>query len=178
MKISTFVLLSAAPWVFTGCNAAPEVAVAPAPTMAPKTAPAPVVASTLAPITPVATPQVVRSTRSSLPPLPQANNAPRPPYVPIPTPKVRPGDTIIISNAPTMAPPPARLESPTIIISNTPIPGTDITPQVAAARDLVWVNTKSGIFHRPGSRFYGGTTDGFYSTQARAQASGYRAALR
>jgi hypothetical protein len=40
----------------------------------------------------------------------------------------------------------------------------------------VWVNTKSGVYHCPGTRWYGNTKDGEYMTQKQAQASGYRPA--
>ena len=40
----------------------------------------------------------------------------------------------------------------------------------------VWVNTKSGVYHCPGTRWYGITKEGQYMTQRQAQASGYRPA--
>ncbi|HKS27839.1 MAG TPA: hypothetical protein VJS44_08470 [Pyrinomonadaceae bacterium] len=40
----------------------------------------------------------------------------------------------------------------------------------------VWVNTGSGIYWCPGSRWYGKTKEGFYTTQREAQQQGYRAA--
>lgn len=40
----------------------------------------------------------------------------------------------------------------------------------------VWVNTKSGVYHCPGTRWYGNTKEGEYMTQRQAQASGYRPA--
>jgi hypothetical protein len=40
----------------------------------------------------------------------------------------------------------------------------------------VWVNTKSGVYHCPGTRWYGNTKEGEYMTQKQAQASGYRPA--
>lgn len=105
------------------------------------------------------------------------DNSPRPTYVPLPTPKVRPGETIGISNA---RPTPTPRENPTIIVSNAPIPGTSIAVSAAAAQGLVWIKTKprEGIYYRPGERFYGGTVDGYYTTETQARARGYRAALR
>ncbi len=116
--------------------------------------------------------KIVQSGRSSLPTLPQMmGNEPRPTFIPLPTP-IR---TIIISNArPTSAP----RENPTIIISNAPVAGTAITPQAAAAQGLVWANTRTMIYHRPGTRSFGGTQDGYYISEAQAQARGFRAALR
>jgi hypothetical protein len=42
----------------------------------------------------------------------------------------------------------------------------------------VWVNTRSGLYHCAGNRFYGKTEVGKYMTQSRARAMGYRAAYR
>ena len=41
---------------------------------------------------------------------------------------------------------------------------------------MVWVNTESGIYHKPGSRYYGKTKQGKYMTEADAIKAGYRAA--
>lgn len=49
-------------------------------------------------------------------------------------------------------------------------------PQAPAASRTVWVNTDSGIYHRPGSRYYGKTKKGKYMTEADAIKAGYRAA--
>jgi hypothetical protein len=46
----------------------------------------------------------------------------------------------------------------------------------SAAGTRVWVNTSSGVYHCPGSRYYGGTKQGRYMTEAEASASGYRPA--
>jgi hypothetical protein len=40
----------------------------------------------------------------------------------------------------------------------------------------VWVNTNSGVYHCPGTRWYGKTKSGQYMTQREAQAKGYRPA--
>ena len=40
----------------------------------------------------------------------------------------------------------------------------------------VWVNTNSGVYHCPGSRWYGGTKQGEFMSQKDAQKSGYRPA--
>ena len=40
----------------------------------------------------------------------------------------------------------------------------------------VWVNTNSGVYHCPGTRWYGITKEGKYMTQKEAQAKGYRPA--
>ncbi len=41
----------------------------------------------------------------------------------------------------------------------------------------VWVNTRSGIYHLPGSRWYGTTRHGEFMCRKQADADGYRAAL-
>jgi len=40
----------------------------------------------------------------------------------------------------------------------------------------VWVNTNSGVYHCPGTRWYGTTKQGVYMTQAEAQKKGNRPA--
>jgi len=40
----------------------------------------------------------------------------------------------------------------------------------------VWVNTKSGVYHCPGTRWYGTTKSGTLMTEAEAQQQGYRPA--
>ena len=48
-------------------------------------------------------------------------------------------------------------------------------PSVMAAV-RVWVNTASGVYHCPGTQYYGHTRRGSYMTQDEAQRGGYRAA--
>jgi hypothetical protein len=40
----------------------------------------------------------------------------------------------------------------------------------------VWVNTNSGVYHCPGTRWYGKTKSGRFMTQREAQSKGYRPA--
>lgn len=40
----------------------------------------------------------------------------------------------------------------------------------------VWVNTRSGVYHCPGTRWYGKTKQGEYLTETEAQKDGYRPA--
>lgn len=40
----------------------------------------------------------------------------------------------------------------------------------------VWVNTNSGVYHCPGTHWYGNTKKGEYMTQKQAQDKGYRPA--
>lgn len=40
----------------------------------------------------------------------------------------------------------------------------------------VWVNTNSGVYHCPNTRWYGNTKSGKFMTQREAQSKGYRPA--
>ena len=46
----------------------------------------------------------------------------------------------------------------------------------ANSAGMVWVNTDSGVYHKPGMRWYGKTKQGKYMTEADAQKAGYRVA--
>jgi endonuclease G, mitochondrial len=53
------------------------------------------------------------------------------------------------------------------------------TPDKSGSGDTagkVWVNTKSGVYWRPGTQYYGKTKEGKYMTEEEAKAAGYRAA--
>ena len=39
----------------------------------------------------------------------------------------------------------------------------------------VWVNLPSGVYHYPGTRWYGKTKSGKFMTEAEAKAAGYKA---
>jgi cytoskeletal protein RodZ len=45
----------------------------------------------------------------------------------------------------------------------------------ANSAGMVWVNTDSGVYHKPGTHWYGKTKQGKYMTEADAQKAGYRA---
>jgi hypothetical protein len=45
-----------------------------------------------------------------------------------------------------------------------------------AGKDMVWVNTESKIYHKPGSQWYGKTRQGSYMTESEAIKAGNRAA--
>lgn len=49
------------------------------------------------------------------------------------------------------------------------------TPTAPAALGVkVWVNTKTGVYHFPGERWYGNTAEGEYLSESAAKAAGYR----
>jgi hypothetical protein len=64
----------------------------------------------------------------------------------------------------------------------TPAPLVPSLATVSAQADKgnpdvkVWVNTNSGVYHCPGTRWYGNTKQGEYMNQAEAQKKGYRPA--
>jgi len=49
-----------------------------------------------------------------------------------------------------------------------------VSEQVGGTR--VWVNTKSGVYHCPGTRWYGATKNGEYTSETQARAAGDRPA--
>src|SRR4029077_1218302 len=51
------------------------------------------------------------------------------------------------------------------------------TPPANSA-GMVWVNTDSGVYHKPGTRWYGKTKQGKYMTEADAQKAGFRASAK
>jgi cytoskeletal protein RodZ len=59
-----------------------------------------------------------------------------------------------------------------------PKPETAQRSQPAKGSGMVWVNTESGVYHKPGARWYGKTRQGKYMAEADAIKAGYRAAGR
>jgi hypothetical protein len=51
-----------------------------------------------------------------------------------------------------------------------------VTQRTGDPNVTVWVNINSGVYHCPGTRWYGNTKEGKYMSQKQAQASGYRPA--
>lgn len=52
-----------------------------------------------------------------------------------------------------------------------------VLPRPAASqfRDSVWVNSRSGVYHCPGTQYYGRTTSGEYQSEGVARERGFRA---
>jgi hypothetical protein len=46
--------------------------------------------------------------------------------------------------------------------------------EALAADGKVWVNTKSGVYHCPGTRYYASTKKGVFQKQSEAERHGYR----
>jgi hypothetical protein len=57
-----------------------------------------------------------------------------------------------------------------------PLPLTTAAPADSSGSVRVWVNTRSGVFHCSGTRYYGTTKAGQFMTQAQAQRAGHRPA--
>ena len=58
-------------------------------------------------------------------------------------------------------------------------PGAATKPAPSARTvGMVWVNTESGVYHKPGTRWYGKTKQGKYMTEADAKKAGYHAAAK
>ncbi|HXJ03452.1 MAG TPA: hypothetical protein VNH65_00015 [Candidatus Acidoferrum sp.] len=62
--------------------------------------------------------------------------------------------------------------------SNAPTSATSATAQKPAEKGagMVWVNTATGVYHKPGTRWYGKTKKGKYMLEADAIKAGYKAA--
>jgi cytoskeletal protein RodZ len=64
--------------------------------------------------------------------------------------------------------------------SSAPAAKPNTTQQTPPAKSagMVWVNTDSGVYHKPGTRWYGKTKQGKYMTEADAIKAGYHAAKK
>jgi len=75
------------------------------------------------------------------------------------------------SNAATPTPSrPAQTESQ----SSSGAQAASTSAQAPPEKGMVWVNTKTGVYHREGDPWYGKTKNGKYMSEADAQKAGYR----
>ena len=80
--------------------------------------------------------------------------------------------------ASSAAPSPASAAAPASKPAPAPKPAAQRQTPAAHSAGTVWVNTDSGVYHKPGTRWYGKTKQGKYMTEADAQKAGYRAASK
>lgn len=66
------------------------------------------------------------------------------------------------------------VSAPTGLVPIASVSAGQVKPEKKEVR--VWVNTKSGVYHCPGSRWYGKTKQGKYMGECAAQKEGYRPA--
>jgi hypothetical protein len=70
---------------------------------------------------------------------------------------------------------PATASSATSPPKATPATNPQTAPP-ANSSGMVWVNTESGVYHKPGTRYYGKTKQGKYMLETDAIRAGYHAA--
>jgi hypothetical protein len=63
-------------------------------------------------------------------------------------------------------------------MASAPTPAKTQPSAPASVTATVWVNTDSGVYHKPGSRYYGKTKKGKYMTEEDARKAGYREAKK
>jgi hypothetical protein len=61
-------------------------------------------------------------------------------------------------------------------VLSVPVPAPQTGPENAKREVKVWVNTASGVYHCPGSSWYGATNQGKYMGECDAKKAGYRPA--
>ncbi len=106
-------------------------------------------------------------------PAPAATPAGRTPAAAAATPAATPAASRTAASTPAAA-------APAIPASAPPTSSTSSAQQAPPANSagMVWVNTDSGIYHKPGTRWYGKTKQGKYMTEADAVKAGYKAAQK
>jgi len=90
-----------------------------------------------------------------------------------PAPKSAPATASAPAGATSPAPTPAAALASKSAPAVKPAAQRQTPPANSAG--TVWVNTDSGVYHKPGTRWYGKTKQGKYMAEADAQKAGYRA---
>ncbi len=141
------------------------------------------------PLKPETTRTVTPAPSPSKPVTPAPSRKPSPRLSLAPTPSRPKPDPLAPRRSPTRAPapllakedPPAPDTNETVITPSPDVPAPTSSPSEdtttiddPAAAGLVWVNTKSNIYWKPGTKYYGKTTRGKYMTEADAVKEGYR----
>jgi len=75
----------------------------------------------------------------------------------------------------TPAPPASKSSSTPKSTTTAKSTQTQTEARVPPAPGMVWVNTKSGVYHTEGDQWYGKTKEGKFMTEADAVKAGYRA---
>ena len=85
-----------------------------------------------------------------------------------------PKATAAPSKAPAASEEPASKSTPAAS-NHANAPAPSVTQAAGGGNGKVWVNTKSGVYHKEGDRWYGKTKEGKYMTEDEAIKAGYRA---
>lgn len=83
-----------------------------------------------------------------------------------------------VSTTAATAPTPAPGEAPPAgVPASAPSSAATAAHETPPSKNsgMVWVNTESGVYHKPGSRWYGRTKQGKYMTEGDAIKAGYKA---
>jgi hypothetical protein len=112
--------------------------------------------------------------------VPSGAAAPTPtasPAAPAPTAAPAPSAAPPTTAAPAPAPAPTATEPESAPAATAPVSASEAQAQASCPSDtVVWVNTRSGIYHFKGTHNYGTTKRGTYMCEAAAKAAGDRAA--
>jgi len=93
-----------------------------------------------------------------------------------PAPKSAPATASAPAGATSPAPTPAAAAARVSKSAPAVKPAAKRQTPPANSAGTAWVNTDSGVYHKPGTRRYGKTKQGKYMAEADAQKAGYRAA--